>query len=34
MLSKLPKKITDRDLDNKGEYKYKELVKLAYPHDF
>ena len=34
MASKLPTKITDRDLDSSGEYKFKQLVKLAYPHDY
>jgi hypothetical protein len=30
----IPKTITDRDLDSKGEFKFNHLLKLQNPTDF
>jgi hypothetical protein len=30
----LPSKITNRDLNNHGEFSFEKLLKLSYPNDF
>ena len=34
LLNGLPKKITDKDLDNNGEYIFEKVLKLHNPEDF
>lgn len=34
MVDKLPSSISDRDLDNNGEYTFNKIMKFSYPHDF